>query len=138
MNFSKIYRTTYQSDKWGGDQTVGLTIEFIDLDKIVDPNTGNVIWDWELLLDGKRKISYFMHVGGGVVDPGCFYIKRDEYGNEVLGDQNNDYEEVDVIREYLKKEWPLPRREEYIRVQEIKNNMSSTALSTFEELIDEL
>jgi hypothetical protein len=112
---SRIYKTTYQSDKWGGDTVVGLTIEFLDLDKDIDSDTGNVIWDWELLLDDKRKVSYFMHVGGGVADPGCYFIEKDEYGHEVLGEQNKDYEEVDEIREYLKKEWPVEKREEYIR-----------------------
>ena len=131
----EIYKTTYQSDKWGGDHTIGLTIEFIDLDKIIDPDTGNVIWDWELLLDGERKVSYFMYVGGGVADPGCFFIEKDEHGNEVLGDQNKDYEEVDEIRFYLKNEWPLEKREAYIKKEEIKKGLKGDATETWDDIL---
>jgi hypothetical protein len=130
-----IYKTVYQSNRWGGDNVVGLTIEFLGLDKDVDTKTGYVIWDWELLLDGKRKVSYFMYVGGGVADPGCFFIEKNEYGHEVLGEQNKDYEEVDEIREYLKKKWPVEKREAYIHKQEVMNGLKGTAADTWDDIL---
>jgi len=138
MNFNKVYKTTYPSDRYGGNHVIGLTIEFIDLDKIVESTDNNVIWDWELLLDGKTKVSYFMYTGGGVADPGCYYIEKDEHGHEVLGDPFQDYEIVDEIREYIKKEWPLEKRENYIITKKIKSSLSSNTLNTFKDLIDEL
>jgi hypothetical protein len=75
-----------------------------------------------------------MHVGGGVADPGCYYIEKDEYGYETLGEPNKDYEEVDEIREYLKKEWPIQKRESYI----MKQKLSPETKQTFGDIIDEL
>jgi hypothetical protein len=136
---SNIYKTTYPSDKWGGNHIVGLTIEFVDLIKNIE-GPENVQWSWDLVLDGKRKMIIWSDEDnkGRVYDGGCYYIEKDEYGNKALGEPNKDYEEVDEIRDYLKKEWPLDKREEYIRVKELKGKLSDKTKETFGSLIDEL
>jgi len=113
---SRIYKTTYQSDRYGGDHTIGLTIELIELKKHTEIGD-NVTWTWYLILDGKSEVYVWSDedTKGRVYDGGCYYIVKDEFGNMALGDPVKDPEIADEVREYTKKEWPLQKREEYIR-----------------------
>lgn len=139
MNFNKIYKTTYESEKWGGNNIVGLTIEFVNLKKHVE-GSENIHWAWDLILDGKREIIIWRDEDdkGRRYDGGCYYLEKDEYGNRALGEPLKDWEERDVIDEYLTKEWPLQRREEFIRVEELKAILTPSTKETFGSLIDEL
>ena len=132
---SNIYRTIYNSEKYGGNTSVRLTIEFINLTK-EDYEDGIILWDWELILDGKRHIDYYIYENkkGYVSDGGCYYVTTDEQGNKVLDEPNKDYEEVDAIQHYVDTQWPLEKRENYI----LKKKLSPQAQETFGDIIDEL
>jgi len=139
MNFNKIYKTTYPSDRYGGDHTIGLTIEFVDLRKTIEGDE-NIQWGWYLIIDNKDEITIWRDEDekGRQYDGGCYYLVKDEYGNKALGDPVKDPELADEIREYIKKEWPLPKREDYIRIKELKQQINKDTTKAFEELIDEL
>jgi len=136
---SNIWKTTYPSDMYGGNHTVGLTIEFVNLKKHQDGEE-NIHWAWDLILDGKREITIWRDEDnkGRAYDGGCYYLEKDEYGNRVLGEPLKNYEEVDIIREYIQEVWPLEKREEYIRIKELKGKLSPSTKETFGSLIDEL
>ena len=133
---SNIYKTTYQTDRYyGGDHTIGLTIEFVDLKKHKE-GSENIHWAWDLILDGNRKIHIWRDEDdrGRVYDGGCYTLVTDEYGNRALDEPIEDPEERDEIDEYLDKEWPLQKRENYI----FKKTLSSSTQETFGDIIDEL
>ena len=132
---SNIYKTTYSSDRYGGDHTIGLTIEFVDLKKHKE-GSENIHWAWDLILDGNRKIHTWRDEDdrGRVYDGGCYTLVKDEYGNRVLDEPIKDPEERDEIDEYLDKEWPLQKRENYI----FKKNLSTSTQETSGHIIDEL
>ena len=135
MSFNKIYKTTYQSDHYGGNHTIGLTIEFVDLKKHVDSQE-NVTWAWDLILDGKREVYVWSDedTKGRQYDGGCYYITRDEFNNKALDEPIKDPEIADEIREYIKKEWPLQKRINW----KLKQSLNPSTVKSFEELIDEL
>jgi hypothetical protein len=136
---SNIWKTTYPSDIYGGNHTIGITIEFVNLTKhIIDSE--NIQWSWDLILDGKREINLWRDEDnkGRAYYGGCYYIDKDEDGNVGLGEPLKNPEELDVIKEYTLKEWPLAKREEYIRIKELKDKLSSSTKETFGSLIDEL
>lgn len=139
MNFNKIYKTTYESDKWGGNTIVGLTIEFVKLKKYIE-GSESIHWAWDLILDGEREITIWRDEDdkGRRFDGGCYYLEKDEFGNRTLGEPLKNWEERDVIEEYLNTEWPLQKREEYIRVEELKAKLTPSTKETFGSLIDEL
>jgi hypothetical protein len=132
---SNIYKTTYQSDRYGGDHTIGLTIEFVNLNKHTD-NEDNVTWSWDLIIDGKDDVYVWSDedTKGRRYDGGCYYLEKDELGNKSLSDPVKDPELADEIREYIRKEWPLEKRESYI----FKKGLSSSTAETFGDIIDEL
>jgi hypothetical protein len=132
---SNIYKTTYISDRYGGDTTIGLTIEFIDLNKYVDGEE-NVTWSWDLILDEKHEVYVWSDEDnkGRKYDGGCYYTTKDEYGNKALDTPLKDPDEADQVREYIKKEWPLQKREDYI----FKKKLSTSTQKTFGDIIDEL
>lgn len=135
MSFNKIYKTTYQSDMYGGNNIIGLTIEFVDLKKHVDGQE-NVTWAWDLILDGKREVYVWSDedTKGRRYDGGCYYVAKDEFNNKVLDKPIKDPEIADEVREYIQKEWPLQKRENYI----FKQSLNPSTVKSFEELIDEL
>ena len=135
MSFNKIYKTTYQSDMYGGNNIIGLTIEFVDLEKHVDGQE-NVTWAWDLILDGKCEVYVWSDedTKGRRYDGGCYYITRDEFNNMALDKPIKDPEIADEVREYIKKEWPLQKRENYI----LKKALSTNTRETFGDIIDEL
>jgi hypothetical protein len=132
---SNIYKTVYQSDKYGGDHTIGLTIEFVSLNKHSD-NENNVTWSWDLILDGKYDVYVWSDedTKGRRYDSGCYYMVKDEFGNKSLGDPIKDPEVAGEVREYVQKEWPLHKREAYI----FKKSLSPSTQETFGDIIDEL
>ena len=136
-----VYKTVYQTDRYGGNHTVGLTIEFVKLKKdLYDYNgTGEseaVHWAWDLILDGKRNIVIWRDEDsrGHQHDGGCYYLEKDEWGNRVLGDPIKDPEERDVIEEYIDKEWPLSKREGYI----FKQSLSKDTQNQFGDELSDL
>lgn len=139
MSFNKIYKTVYPTDRYGGNHTVGLTIEFVKLTKFIEGEE-NVHWSWDLILDEKRNIVIWRDEDnkGRQYDGGCYYLGKDEHGNRVLDEPIKDPDERGEIEEYLDKEWPLPKREEYIRIEQMKKDINSETLNTFEDLINEL
>jgi len=139
MSFNKIYKTVYPTDRYGGNHTVGLTIELVELTKHVQGDD-DIFWNWDLILDGKREICYFTYENakGYVTDGGCYKIVKTEDGRKELDEPIRDPEERDEIEEYIKKEWPLSKREEYIRIEQMKNDINSETLNTFEDLINDL
>jgi hypothetical protein len=139
MNFNKIYKTTYQSHRYGSDNIIGLTIEFINLNKHVD-GEDNVTWSWVLIVDNKDEVYIWSDedTKGRRYDGGWYYLVKDEEGNRVLDEPIKDPDLADEIREYIKKEWPLAKRENYIITKKIKSSLSSNTLNTFKDLIDEL
>lgn len=139
MNYNKIYKKTYESDKWGGNTRVTLTIEFVNLKKLVE-GSENIQWVWDLILDEKREIIIWRDEDnkGRQYDGGCYYLEKDEYGNRVLGEPLKDWEERDIIEEYLNEVWSLQKREEYIRIEELKAKLTPSTKETFGSLIDEL
>jgi hypothetical protein len=139
MNFNKIYKITYQSDRYGGNHFIGLTIEFVNLTKHTD-NEDNVNWSWDLIVDNKDEVYVWSDedTKGRRYDGGCYYLEKDEANNKTLGEPVKDPELADEIREYIKKEWPLPKREDYIRIKELKQQINKDTTKAFEELIDEL
>jgi hypothetical protein len=132
---SNIYKTTYPSDRYGGNHIIGLTIEFVDLRKSIEGDE-NIQWGWYLILDGKEEITIWRDEDnkGRQYDGGCYYLEKDEYGNKGLGEPVKDPELLDEIRYYLKKEWPLQKREMYI----LKKGLSPETAETFGSLIDDL
>jgi hypothetical protein len=136
---SNIWKTLYPTDIYGGNHTIGITIEFVKLTKHI-MSSENIQWSWDLILDGKREINLWRDEDnkGRVYDGGCYYIDKDEDGNVGLGEPLKNPEELDVIDEYLVSEWPLQKREEYIRVKELKDKLSPSTKETFGSLIDEL
>jgi len=139
MSFNKIYKTTYPSDRYGGNNTIGLTIEFVNLKKHID-GEDNVTWSWDLIIDNKDDIYVWSDedTKGRRYDGGYYYLTKDEHGINSLDEPIKDPELIDEIREYIKKKWPLAKREEYIRVRELKGSLSHGTLNTFGDLIDEL
>jgi hypothetical protein len=131
---SNIYKTTYPSDRYGGNNIIGLTIEFVDLTKHVD-GEDNVTWSWDLIVDNKDDVYVWSDedTKGRRYDGGCYYLTKDESGNKSLSNPT-DMELADEIREYIKKEWPLQKREAYI----FKKGLSSSTAETFGDIIDEL
>jgi hypothetical protein len=131
---SNIYKTTYPTDRYGGNHVVGITIEFVDLKKHRD-GPENMHWAWYLILDGKRDIVIWKDEDdrGRRYDGGCYNLEKDEFGNRVLG-KPIDYEEREIIEEYLDKEWPLAKRENYI----LKKSLSKDTEETFGGLLDVL
>jgi hypothetical protein len=108
---SNIYKTTYPSDRYGGNNIIGLTIEFIDLKKHTD-SEDNVTWSWDLIVDNKDDIYVWSDedIKGRRYDGGCYYLEKDEAGNKTL-DKPVDMELADEIKLYIKEEWPLQKRE---------------------------
>jgi hypothetical protein len=136
---SNIWKTTYPSDMYGGNTVIGITIEFVNLTKhIIDSE--NIQWSWDLILDGKREIILWRDEDnkGRTYDGGCYYADKDEEGNVGLGEPLKNPEELDVIDEYIKEVWPQEKREEYIRIKEIKDKLTPPTKETFGNLIDEL
>ena len=95
---------------------IGLTIEFINLNKHVD-GEDNVTWSWDRIVDNKDEVYIWSDedTRGRRYDGGCYYLEKDEQGNKSLGEPVKDPDLADEIREYIKKEWPLERRQNYIR-----------------------
>jgi hypothetical protein len=132
---SNIYKTTYTSERYGGNtHIIGLTIEFVDLRKSIE-GSENVIWSWKLILDGKENITIWSDEDnkGRRYDGGCYYLIKDDFGHETLGDPV-DYERREPIEEYIEKEWPFQKREMYI----LKKSLSPETAETFGSLIDDL
>jgi len=132
-----IYKTVYPTDRYGGNHTVGLTIEFVDLKKqLYDYNgtgeTDAVHWSWDLILDGKREIVIWRDedTSGLQNDGGCYYLEKDEWGNIVLGEPTKDPEERYEIEEYIDKEWPHSKREMYVKFkgEDIDDDKIMTAI----------
>lgn len=132
----EIYKTTYQSDMYGGDHTIGLTIEFLDLKKYAYSD-GNTLWSWDLMIDNTDHIHIFreLNVNNRIVDGGCYHIVRDEEGITSLGDPEHDPERIDVIDEYIKEKWPLEKREAYIKKEEIKKGLKGDATETWDGIL---
>ena len=126
-----IYKTTYQSDRYGGDHTIGLTIEFVDLRKTIEGDE-NIQWGWYLIIDGKDEITIWRDKDDG----GCYYLEKDEYGNKGLGEPVKDPELLDEIREYIKKVWPLEKREAFIRKREIMSGLKDDAKDAWSNMLD--
>jgi len=131
-----VYKTTYPSDRYGGNHIIGLTIEFIDLNKHVD-GEDNVTWSWDLIVDNKDDVYVWSDedTKGRRYDGGCYYLEKDELGNKSLSDPVMDPELADEIREYTKKEWPLEKREAYIKKKEVMKGLKGTATDTWNDIL---
>jgi hypothetical protein len=132
---SNIYKTTYPSDRYGGNHIIGITVEFINLTKN-KMGDENVQWSWYLIVDGNQNIMMWRDEDdrGRAYDGGCYYLTKDEYGHDALDEPLKDPEELDILDGYIQKEWPLQKREAYI----LKNKLSPQTAETFGDLIDEL
>lgn len=132
-----VYKTTYESDRYGGNHVIGLTIEFIDLTKYTD-GEDNVTWSWDLIVDNKHDVYVWSDEdtkGRRRYQGGCYYLEKDEQGNKVLGNPVKDPELADEIREYIKKEWPLQKREAYVHKKEVKSGLKGSASDTWEDIL---
>jgi hypothetical protein len=132
-----VYKTTYQSDRYGGDHTIGLTIEFVDLRKTIEGDE-NIQWGWYLIIDGKDEITIWSDEDekGRRYDGGCYYLEKDEYGNKGLGEPVKDPELTDEIREYIRKVWPLEKRKAFIRKKEIMSGLKDDAKDAWSNMLD--
>ena len=130
-----IYKTTYESTQWGGGNIVGLTIEFVDLIKNID-GPDNIHWSWNLILDGKEDVTIWSDEDnrGRQYDGGCYYVTEDEYGNNTL-DKPVDWERREAIEEYIKKEWPLEKREAYVHKKDVMKGLKGTATDTWNDIL---
>jgi hypothetical protein len=131
-----VYKTTYQSDRYGGDHIIGLTIEFINLNKHID-REDNVTWSWDLIIDNKDKVYAWIDedAKGRRYDSGCYYSEKDESGNDVHGEPVKDPELIDEIIYYIKKEWPLEKREAYIHKKEVMKGLKGDATDTWNDIL---